>query len=62
MALVFRLLRVAITIGTVALGMASIQQLKHVNAQGLCPSCGCPGGTTQCCTQGTITCYTGSGQ
>jgi hypothetical protein len=62
MVLIFRALRLLLAVGALMLGLSSLQELKEVNAQGLCPSCGCPGGTLQCCTQLTITCYTAASQ
>jgi hypothetical protein len=58
-----RVLRVVFTLLALLMGVAGTQGLNRTNANaGLCNDCGCPGGSVQCCTQGTITCYTGGGK
>jgi hypothetical protein len=53
-------LRVTLTVLALVLSMAGAMNLRSANA-GLCDTdCGCDGGNIKCCTQGTITCWTGS--
>ncbi len=57
-----RILRVTLTVLALLLTLVSFQGLKKTNATtaaGLCDGiCGCPGGSTQCCTYQGVTCYT----
>jgi hypothetical protein len=54
-------LRVTLTVLALVLSMAGAVNLRSANA-GLCQDCGCSGGEIKCCTQGTITCWTGSSE
>lgn len=57
-AMIGRIIRVSLTMVAFVLALSVFSQnLRKVSA-GLCPDCGCPGGQTQCCSQGTIICYT----
>lgn len=55
-----RILRVTLTVLALLLTLVSFQGVKKTNAAaGLCDGvCGCPGGSTQCCTYQGVTCYT----
>lgn len=53
-------LRLTLTVLALVLSMAGAVNLRGANA-GLCDTdCGCDGGEIKCCTQATVTCWTGS--
>jgi hypothetical protein len=55
-------LRISLTVLALVLSLAGTVNLRSANA-GLCDvDCGCDGGTVKCCTQGTITCWTGQSE